>query len=667
MSLGDMALRTKLIAGFTTILGLLVVVSLVGYMALNGASKGFGEYRKMARDANLAGRLQANMLMVRMNVKDFIINGSDKDVRQFEEYIEKAEGFIEEAQVEINETSRAAKIDKVDENQGLYQKYFVKVIALKAKRDQLVNNVLNVNGPIMENSLTDIMVSAEENGNTTAAFNSGLAMKHLLLGRVYMAKFLDTNEQGTVHRVHEEFQKMEKYLDILSAELENPTRRELLAKIVKSKNIYTKSFDRMVAFIFARNTIIAEQLDVMGPAIANNLEEVKLSIKAVQDEIGPRMQASNQRAATTILLFSALAIIIGIMLVFFITRSVLAQLGGDPSEIASVAHSISEGNLVIDFKDSGPAGATGVYNDMEQMAGNLRTMFSGIATGVNTMSSSATELSAISTQMSQNVSNITERSNGVATASEEMSTNMNSVAAAMEESATNINMIATASEEMSSTIGEIAENAGKARTISDQALDKSSSASDNMDQLRMAVNSIGRVVETITDISEQVNLLALNATIEAARAGESGKGFAVVANEIKELANLTANATQDIKVDIEGIQGTTSTTVTQINEISDIIKEVNSVINGIATAVEQQASATNEIAGNVAQASDGISEVNENINQSSGVTDGITRDIRDISGAMNEMSTGSGQVNESAQELSRISENLKEMVDKFKI
>lgn len=663
----NMTLRTKLIAGFTTILGLLVVVSLVGYIALNGASKGFGEYREMARDANLAGRLQANMLMVRMNVKDFIITGSDKDVKQFEEYIQKVEGFVEEAQVEINETTRAAKIDIVDEDHEIYQEHFIEIIAIKAKRDQLVNNVLNVNGPIMENSLTDIMVSAEKDGDTAAAFNSGLAMKHLLLGRVYMAKFLDTNEQAAVDRVHEEFKKMQKYLDILFAELQNPTRRDLLAKVVKSKNIYTESFGSVVGFIFERNTIIAEQLDVMGPAIANNLEEVKLSIKAVQDEIGPRLQASNQRAITTILLFSALAIVIGIMLVFFITRSVLAQLGGDPSEIASVARSIADGNLVIDFKDSGPAGASGVYNDMEQMTGNLRTMFSGIATGIDTMSSSATELSAISTQMTQNVSNITGRSNGVATASEEMSTNMSSVAAAMEESATNINMIATASEEMSSTIGEIAENAEKARTIADQASDKSSNASANMDELRIAANSIGKVVDTITDISEQVNLLALNATIEAARAGEAGKGFAVVANEIKELAKLTASATQDIKVEIEGIQGTTSTTVTQIAEISDIIKEVNSVINGIATAVEQQASATNEIAGNVAQASDGISEVNENVNQSSGVSGEITQDITGISSAMDEMSTGSDQVNESAQELSRISETLKEMVDKFKI
>jgi methyl-accepting chemotaxis protein len=164
-----------------------------------------------------------------------------------------------------------------------------------------------------------------------------------------------------------------------------------------------------------------------------------------------------------------------------------------------------------------------------------------------------------------------------------------------------------------------------------------------MDQLGAAANSIGKVIETITDISEQVNLLALNATIEAARAGEAGKGFAVVANEIKELAKQTAAATQDIKEKIEGIQGTTSMTVGQITEITQVINDVNDVVGNIATAVEQQSAATKEIATNVAQASQGIQEVNENVNQSSSVSGEISRDIAGVSVSMNEMSTSSSQ------------------------
>ena len=297
----------------------------------------------------------------------------------------------------------------------------------------------------------------------------------------------------------------------------------------------------------------------------------------------------------------------------------------------------------------------------------LQGIIKDIASGVETLSSSSTELSTISEQMTKGIENVTDKSGTVSTAAEEMSANMNNVAAAMEESATNTNMVAVAAEEMSATIGEIAQNAERARGISDEAAHKAKASSVNMDQLGDAAKSIGKVVETITDISEQVNLLALNATIEAARAGEAGRGFAVVANEIKELAKQTAAATQDIKEKINGIQGTTSVTVTQIAEISKVITDVNDVVATIATAVEEQSAATKDIAVNVSQASQGIHEVNENVNQSSTVSTEISREIADVSVSMGEMSNSSSQVNLSAQELSSLSESLKRMIDQFKV
>lgn len=662
-----MTLKTKLIAGFATVIALLAIVSLVGFRALNGASQGFTQYREMARDANLAGRLQANMLMMRMNVKDFIITGSDKDLKQYDEYLEKMEGFLETAQKEINAPDRAKKIDDVDTARVTYNKAFKEVIKLKEQRNKLVKDVLDVNGPLMEKTLTEIMESAERDGDMSAAFNSGIAMKHLLLGRVYMAKFLDTNDQKAVDRVLSEFEKMTKFLKILDDELQNPNRRNMLATLKKAEETYVEAFKSLTKVIFERNNIIRDTLDKIGPEIAAKVEDVKLSIKDVQDEIGPHLQASNQQAVSTIIIISIGALLAGIALVFFTTRSVANQLGGDPSEIADVAKNIADGNLAIEFKRSGNQESIGVYRDMETMTANLRKMFGTINSGVETLTSSATELSAVSTQMTQSVQSVSDKSNTVSAAAEEMSANMNNVAAAMEQSSTNVNMVATSSEEMSSTIGEIAQNAEKARGISDEAANKASGASANMEQLRTAANSIGKVVETITDISEQVNLLALNATIEAARAGDAGKGFAVVANEIKELAKMTAEATQDIKVKIEGIQGTTSTTVEQINEINQVINDVNGVVANIATAVEQQSAATSEIATSVAQASEGIREVNENVNQSSAVSNEISRDISEVSASMSEMSSSSGQVNQSSVELSKLAENLKQTVDQFKI
>ena len=298
---------------------------------------------------------------------------------------------------------------------------------------------------------------------------------------------------------------------------------------------------------------------------------------------------------------------------------------------------------------------------------NQQTMIKDIADNARSLSKSSTDLAAISQQMAADADASSGRSNTVASAAEEMSTNINSVAAAMEQAATNLNMVASATEQMSASVGEIAQKSEKARDITGKAVSKAQGTSKKVEDLGNATQSINKVTEVITEISEQTNLLALNATIEAARAGEAGKGFAVVANEIKELARQTANATLEIKKQIEGVQGTTRETVTEIGEISDVIGKVDEIVSTIATAVEEQSVTTKEISESIAQASSGIQEVNTNVAQSSEVTASITQDISEVNQFSNEMTNSSSQVNASAGELLGLAGKLNEMVGKFKV
>jgi methyl-accepting chemotaxis protein len=198
-------------------------------------------------------------------------------------------------------------------------------------------------------------------------------------------------------------------------------------------------------------------------------------------------------------------------------------------------------------------------------------------------------------------------------------------------------------------------------------VEKVNESTGKMNELSAAAKAIGHVVETITDISEQVNLLSLNATIEAARAGEAGKGFAVVANEIKGLAKQTSEASIDIKAKIGNIQESSSGSLVDMREISAVITEVNDIVSTIAAAVVEQSSATREISENISQASQGIDEVNQNVSQSSIVADEITKDISDVNQSSSEMADRSGQVSLSAEELSKLAANLNEMVGRFKV
>jgi methyl-accepting chemotaxis protein len=178
---------------------------------------------------------------------------------------------------------------------------------------------------------------------------------------------------------------------------------------------------------------------------------------------------------------------------------------------------------------------------------------------------------------------------------------------------------------------------------------------------------IGKVTETIADISAQTNLLALNATIEAARAGEAGKGFAVVANEIKDLAKQTAQATGEIKERIDGIQHSTNVTVTGIKKISDIITEIDTIVSSIAVSLDEQSATMTELTSNIVQAGEGIGEVSENVAQSSMVSQQISTDISEVYNAVSEISTGTGDVRRNAEELRLLSRSLKKLIEKFKI
>src|ERR1019366_8397648 len=179
-----------------------------------------------------------------------------------------------------------------------------------------------------------------------------------------------------------------------------------------------------------------------------------------------------------------------------------------------------------------------------------------------------------------------EKAQTVAAATEEMSANVTSVAAGMEQATTNLSNVAAATDEMTSTISEIAGNSEKARRITGDATRQATSITEQINQLGVAAREIGKVTETITEISAQTNLLALNATIEAARAGSAGKGFAVVANEIKALAQQTAAATEDIKGRVASVQSSTAGGIAEIEKISTVIHEVTEIVTSIATAIE---------------------------------------------------------------------------------
>ncbi|SOD93684.1 globin-coupled sensor protein [Caenispirillum bisanense] len=256
---------------------------------------------------------------------------------------------------------------------------------------------------------------------------------------------------------------------------------------------------------------------------------------------------------------------------------------------------------------------------------------------VEIVAAAATELQSTSQNMAETADRTSSQSSLVANAADQ--------------AAGNVQTVAAAAEELHASISEISRQVAESNRISSEAVEEAERTNQMVNGLATAAGKIGEVVKLINDIASQTNLLALNATIEAARAGDAGKGFAVVAGEVKNLANQTARATEDIGRQITEVQNATKSAVGAIQGITGTIGRINEIAAAIAAAVEQQGAATQEIARNVQQASSGTSEVTSNI---STVTEAAT-----------ETGHAAGEVLTAARELSNQSERLKAQVDSF--
>ncbi|MDI6908802.1 methyl-accepting chemotaxis protein [Nocardioides sp.] len=378
----------------------------------------------------------------------------------------------------------------------------------------------------------------------------------------------------------------------------------------------------------------AQEVVPLVDAMGQTLDDLEAMINGEAAASVEQARSTYTNARTIVYLGLGLGLLLTLALSLFVARRITRPI----DQTAVALRGLADGELAqyLDLDTTDEVGQ--MATALNVASGRLAEAMSDIAANAETLASASQELSSVSGQMSGSA--------------QESATQAGVVSSAAEQVSRNVQTVATGTEQMSASIREIAQNATSAANVAADAVRVADSANATVAKLGESSSEVGNVIKVINSIAEQTNLLALNATIEAARAGEAGKGFAVVANEVKELAQETARATEDISRRIETIQTDTEAAVAAISQISGIIAQINDAQTTIASAVEEQTATTNEMSRNVNEAALGSTDIADNIT-------GVARSSSDTTMAAESTS-------QAAEELARMAAKMQQLVGQFR-
>jgi len=348
----NLKISTKIYLGFGCVLLLALIVAGVGLFGLNNAEETFATYRQLARQTNADGRVQANMLTTRIFAKNFVIDANRENILGVKNRARKTLELIREnRELGGGDTGRRILLSDLEDSLQRYVDKFSEVTALQEQRDDLVAKKLNILGPKIERDLTAIMTSALQDGDARAAYEAGITLRSLLLGRLYANRFLIENDDASRARAIREFRDLEFNYIRMASELENPERRKLAESVKVAEAEYLQAFDEVHQVIINRNQIIKYELDRIGPNVANRIERLKLAIKDSQDTLGPRAQADLNRSILISIFVSVLVIGLGIVTAGLIGISITRPIASLTVSAEAMGHGDLNQDIAVDRDD----------------------------------------------------------------------------------------------------------------------------------------------------------------------------------------------------------------------------------------------------------------------------------------------------------------------------
>jgi methyl-accepting chemotaxis protein len=656
----NLRIRGRLYVGFGALV--LFCAALAGFavMQLGAIHTEVASLTVQSKNTIRLGEITTELQGTRRALLRYTFDQDEASFAEAEKRMSKTTDLLEEAaKTTISEERRTVYKDAAKEIANLKTKRLA--LGEAVKQMQTGRTLLFTDGDQMAADVQKFVDAADK---TDFAHEANALETKVLILRVANWRMLATRDSKGLANFKTNFEKVQQQIAALEKANLPSNLAALLAPVKTGVGKYAEAFDKT-----GPNLLLGDELyyKAITPLIADTIakmDSAKVSIGQVFEKIATETDDRISNTTVTQEMVAGAAVLIGLLIAFFIARGITGPLSGLTSgmkelaggnfgvvlpgldrkdEVGDMAQAVETFKVKAAEKARDEAEAKVKQDlvaarqrkaDMIKLADDFEGAVGEI---VETVSSASTELEASASTLTSTAERAQELTTMVAAASDEASTNVRSVA--------------SATEEMTSSVNEISRQVQESARMAGEAVDQARKTNDRVGELSKAAARIGDVVELINTIAGQTNLLALNATIEAARAGESGRGFAVVASEVKALAEQTAKATGEIGQQISGIQAATHESVDAIKEISGTIEKLSEISSTIAAAVEEQGAATQEISRNVQQAAQGTQQVSSH--------------ITDVQRGASETGSASSQVLSAAKSLSSDSNRLKLEVGKF--
>lgn len=590
---------------------MLTVLLVTTFINLNNVIKSNEEVvYNLAPDSELAAQVMDGVYNKRLQVKDYIKTSADSAKENFKQFSDSLDKLIEQARQEMHHPERAALLMEIENLNHQYDETFYnEVVKNNETRNEIVNNQMSIIAPQTEQQLSRLIETSFQSNDAENAHDMSELLKHFLLARLYVFKYLDDNSEEAKQRAFNELATVEVQGQNLTARLISRLQLNALGEVLDNINQYQTGFENVVAAIEQRNLAIQNILDKNGVSIAEKTVQLKDSVFQSMIETG---EQSNQQLIDTEI-YTVIIFLVAASLGLFLSYQLARGIVNPIETIRQTINKVAAGDLTqrIDLHSKDELGE--LSTNFNTFVTQLQTIIADIGVNTEHLSTAAEETSNVTKETTDNVIKQQSETSLVATAINEMTAAVKEVASNTEKAS-----LAAANGDQEARSGQVVINR-IVDSIKNLVLEIDQS-SGVIETVKTGSINIGTVLDVIKNIAEQTNLLALNAAIEAARAGEQGRGFAVVADEVRSLAKKTQDSTEEIeqliarlqshaddavasmaanKSSINELAEQTSQATDSLNVITNVVSSISEMNAQIATAVEEQSYVVEEVNGNI--------------------------------------------------------------------